>query len=135
MRHKLGARAGTAVAATVLVLGGILAGTGNAWADQDLPSCLDHTWSGPDGYIAIRASPDGRLAWTAKDYTDNDGVWNVYIYVNKTLFDAKLKYAYNPHGSIPPSYAKKGSIVSFVADHVDSKGHASHNVPNGCIVP
>ncbi|MDQ2706200.1 MAG: hypothetical protein M3Z25_00505 [Actinomycetota bacterium] len=35
-----------------------------------------------------------------KDFVDNSGVWDVKVFVGKTLFDWKKAKPYNPHGSI-----------------------------------
>lgn len=99
------------------------------------PSCRDHTWTGNAGFIAIRTSPSGVLAWTVRDFQDNSGAWNVKVFVNKTLFDEKKAQPYNPHGSIPRSYAASGAIVRFEVEHIYPNGVVSNNVPNGCVVP
>lgn len=121
-------------AIVALAVGGLVVGSGTAVAEE-LPSCLDHTWTGNAGFIAVRTSPSGTVAWGIRDYTENGGVWNARVYVNDKLFDKKEGKTYNPHGSIPRSYAPSGAIVRFEIEHIYPNGEVSNNVPNGCIVP
>jgi hypothetical protein len=106
-----------------------------------VPSCLAITYRGNAGEISVQTNPfSGSIQWGIKMFreSDNYGRWLVDVYVGTKRFDHKDQW-YNPHGSIPASYAKPGRHIKILADlyALQPNGETAHffNVPNECVVP
>jgi hypothetical protein len=102
-------------------------------ADQG--SCRSIRYSGSAGYIAVRTSSIGTVAWGIymKAAVNRIGLWFVTVYVGERQVDHKVQ-AYEPHGSVPASLAKPGSIFSIRATMTNEHGDFE-SVPNGCLIP
>jgi hypothetical protein len=89
-----------------------------AAAASALPSCRSYTAYGNVGYIAVQTSPTGYLQWGAYMYNarDNSGHWAVGVFINARKVDGKSQF-YAPHGSLPPSTAKPGSVFTLTIVH------------------
>jgi hypothetical protein len=84
-----------------------------------LPSCRAYETRGNVGYISLQTNPAGYLSWGSYMYIgpDNYGWWWANLYVNGALRDAKSQ-VYPPHGSLPPTLAPPGSVVSLGVFHI-----------------
>ena len=59
--------------------------------------------------------------------------WEVGVQINGKKVDYKPQF-YPPHGSLPPTMAPSGSVLTFQAEWWFLGLHAV-NVPNACVVP
>jgi len=103
---------------------------------SDTVSCRATTFPGTHGTIHVQTNSAGYVSWGI--YMDNPlynyGPWSVDVFVNGRRVDGKVQ-SYPPHGSINPTHAPPGSVVSFSATHEDFLGRPYRSVPNACIVP
>ena len=99
-------------------------------------SCRAGQFSGMSGTISIQTNADGFVSWGIRLYNPDEefGVWFVNVYVGGRRVDGKAKL-YAPHGSVHPTDARPGRILSIEAVHLDPSMRLHRNVPNDCVIP
>jgi hypothetical protein len=93
----------------------------------ELPSCRSITYPGPNGFLAVHTTMEGRVQWVGglNIKLDEAGYYVIDVLVNGKRADRKNKhYLYFPHGSLPPSIAPSGATFVLQVDlQSDSGAH------------
>jgi RHS repeat-associated protein len=119
---------------------------GQFLASFGLPSCGSIVYPGSTGYIAVQTVPQGTPGYRVPDASGkvvwgiymyypifNYGHWTVSVQINGHQVDHKDQY-YPPHGSIQPTDAPSGSVLTIQAEWT-FLWFSAVSVPNACIVP